>query len=137
MTKVNAAWMVAAVALMTLAAPGMQAQQPLLLAGTSSSASLPDAPLPTNEVQADQTAGQGGTATAGQTQAAGGYVQGKQTKRILGIVPNFRAVSADQKLPPQSVKEKFTTTMQDSFDYSAFIFVGVQAGRGTGFEFLS
>ena len=128
MTKVNAAWMVAAVAFMTLAAPGMQAQQPLLLAGTSSSASLPDAPLPTNEVQADQTAGQGGTATAGQTQAAGGYVQGKQTKRILGIVPNFRAVSADQKLPPQSVKEKFTTTMQDSFDYSAFIFVGVQAG---------
>ncbi|HVW79273.1 MAG TPA: hypothetical protein VHB45_16780 [Alloacidobacterium sp.] len=54
--------------------------------------------------------------------------QGKQTKRILGIIPNFRAVSADEKLPPQSVKDKFTTTTQDSFDYSAFIFAGILAG---------
>jgi hypothetical protein len=29
-----------------------------------------------------------------------------QTKRILGVIPNFRAVSTDQKLPAQSVKEK-------------------------------
>lgn len=52
----------------------------------------------------------------------------KQTKRILYIVPNFRAVSANEKLPPQSVKEKFTTAAQDSVDYSSFIFVGIQAG---------
>jgi hypothetical protein len=45
-----------------------------------------------------------------------------QTHRILGILPNFRAVSADVKLPPQSVKEKFITASEDSFDYSA-IFV--------------
>jgi len=32
-----------------------------------------------------------------------------QTRRILGIIPNFRAVSTDQKLPAQSVKEKFAT----------------------------
>ncbi len=55
-------------------------------------------------------------------------LQGKQTKRILGIVPNFRSVSADQKLPPQSVKDKFMTTTLDSFDYSAFIFAGALAG---------
>jgi hypothetical protein len=42
-----------------------------------------------------------------------------QTHRILGILPNFRAVSADVKLPPQSVKEKFITASEDSFDYSA------------------
>jgi hypothetical protein len=54
--------------------------------------------------------------------------QGRQTKRILYIVPNFRSVSADQKLPPQSAKEKFTTTALDSVDYSSFIFVGLQAG---------
>jgi hypothetical protein len=53
--------------------------------------------------------------------------QGKQTKRILFVVPNFRAVSADQHLPPQTVKEKFKTAALDSFDYSAFIFVAGQA----------
>lgn len=51
-----------------------------------------------------------------------------QTKRILGIIPNFRAVSADTQLPPQSVKDKFITASQDSFDYSAVIFVGLLAG---------
>lgn len=53
---------------------------------------------------------------------------GKQTKRILGIVPNFRSVSADTKLPPETVKEKFMESTQDSFDYSSFIFVGLLAG---------
>jgi hypothetical protein len=53
--------------------------------------------------------------------------QGRQTKRILFVVPNFRAVSADQHLPPQSVKDKFKTAALDSFDYSSFIFVGGQA----------
>jgi hypothetical protein len=54
--------------------------------------------------------------------------QAKQTKRILYIVPNFRAVSADQQLPPQTVKDKFMTAALDSVDYSAFIFVAIQAG---------
>ena len=53
---------------------------------------------------------------------------GKQTKRILYIVPNFRAVSVDEKLPPQTVKDKFTTAALDSVDYSSFIFVAIQAG---------
>jgi hypothetical protein len=44
-----------------------------------------------------------------------------QTKRILGIVPNFRAVSADEHLPPQTVKEKFVTATEDSFDYSSIL----------------
>ena len=43
----------------------------------------------------------------------------KQTQRILGLIPNFRAVSADVQLPPQSIKEKFVTASQDSFDYSS------------------
>jgi hypothetical protein len=51
-----------------------------------------------------------------------------QTKRILWIVPNFRSVSADTKVPPQSIREKFKTGFQDSFDYSSFVFVGIQAG---------
>ena len=45
--------------------------------------------------------------------------QAKQTPRILGIIPNFRAVSTTEHLPAQSVREKFVTATQDSFDYSA------------------
>ncbi len=54
--------------------------------------------------------------------------QKKQTKRILGIIPNFRAVSADTTLPPQSVKEKFLVATQDSFDYSAIFVPAALAG---------
>ena len=53
----------------------------------------------------------------------------QQTKRILGIFPNFRAVSANQHLPPQSVKDKFVTATQDSFDYSAFVLPALLAGE--------
>ncbi len=55
-----------------------------------------------------------------------------QTKRILGIVPNFRAVSTDVKLPAQSVKEKFLTATQDSFDYSSIFIPAVLAGYSMG-----
>ena len=75
------------------------------------SAALPDAPSPQQ------------TSTPGNTS-----LKGKQTKRILGIVPNFRSVSVDEKLPPESVKEKFLGATQDSFDYSSFIYAGMLAG---------
>ena len=52
----------------------------------------------------------------------------QQTKRILWIIPNYRSVSADTHLPPQSAKEKFWLATQDSFDYSAFIYEGMLAG---------
>jgi hypothetical protein len=62
-----------------------------------------------------------------------------QSKRILGIIPNFRSVNADVHLPPQSVKEKFTTATEDSFDYSS-IFIplavaGYDYARNTSPEF--
>jgi hypothetical protein len=53
---------------------------------------------------------------------------GKQPKRILGIVPNYRAVSANQHLPPLNFKGELWLATQDSFDYSSFIFVGALAG---------
>jgi hypothetical protein len=55
--------------------------------------------------------------------------QDPQTKRILGIFPNFRAVSADTHLPPQSTKEKFVTASEDSFDYSSFVLPIALAGE--------
>jgi hypothetical protein len=81
-------------------------------------AALPDAPaaMPQTAAQATQSAGQ-----------TPDY-EGKQTRRILGIIPNFRSVSVDQKLPPLSHREKFNLMMEDSFDYSSFIYVGILAG---------
>ena len=83
---------------------------------------LPDAPGPVDPqsvAATNSSSGQIDPADAGEA---------KQTKRILWIVPNFRAVSAGTKLPKQSVKDKFETAALDSFDYSSFIFAGIQAG---------
>jgi hypothetical protein len=52
---------------------------------------------------------------------------GEQTKRILGIAPNFQAVSANTHLPPLSPKQKLWLATQGTFDYSSFIAVGFQA----------
>ena len=89
-------------------------------------ASLPDDPAAGAPQQAQ--AGNGTTPAASTTPGSTAPTEGRQTKRILYVVPNFRAVSADQHLPPQSVKEKFKTAMLDSMDYSAFTFVAAQAG---------
>jgi hypothetical protein len=105
--------------------------QPVTVAGLTSIAperepnpELPDDPAA--EVQQEtSSAPQPAAKTTPETDP---LAQGRQTKRILYIIPNFRAVSADQHLPPQSVKEKFKTTVLDSVDYSSIIFVGAQAG---------
>jgi hypothetical protein len=52
----------------------------------------------------------------------------RQSKRILWIFPNYRAVSAGTQLPALSVREKFWLATQDSFDYSSFISAGMLAG---------
>lgn len=106
--------------------------QPVTVAGLTSIGlvSLPDAVLPDDPASDVQQQAQEGPAAAGAktTAQTDPLAQGRQTKRILYIVPNFRAVSADEHLPPQTVKEKFKTAMLDSVDYSSFIFVGAQAG---------
>jgi len=56
--------------------------------------------------------------------------EAKQPKRILGIIPNYRAVSANTQLPPLALKDKFWLATQDSFDYSSFILAGMLAGVG-------
>jgi hypothetical protein len=52
----------------------------------------------------------------------------KQSKRILGIFPNYRAVSTTTQLPPLSLPQKFWLATQDSFDYSSFISAGIISG---------
>jgi hypothetical protein len=46
----------------------------------------------------------------------------------MDIIPNFRAVSTDDKLPPMSVKDKFVGATEDSFDYSAIFIPLMLAG---------
>jgi hypothetical protein len=81
------------------------------LGNTAQPAEYPDAPQPAQTTASSDSDG-----------------QGQQTKRILGIFPNFRAVSANVHLPPQTVKEKFLTATQDSFDYSAIFLPAAVAG---------
>jgi hypothetical protein len=97
--------------------PSASAQQNLAPdaqpSAAESTSALPDAPAP-----------------AQQSQSAAQYQngEGKQTKRILGIIPNFRSVSVDEKLPPIAPRDKLKLTIEDSFDYSDFVYVGILSG---------
>jgi hypothetical protein len=87
--------------------------------------SLPDAPA-ISRLQEQISAGPSDVQNS--VPAVKAADDGMQTKRILYIIPNFRAVSADLQLPPQTVNEKFKTAALDSVDYSSFIFVAIQSG---------
>jgi hypothetical protein len=74
------------------------------------SAPLPDAPVPTastSNVSTDQ----------------------EQTKRIMGMLPNFRSVSAGTIVPKETPREKFITATLDNFDYTSLFFAGVIAAN--------
>jgi pimeloyl-ACP methyl ester carboxylesterase len=56
--------------------------------------------------------------------------KGKQTKRMLWVVPNFGAVDANTQLPPMSTREKFVLAAHDSvLDYSSYTWAGMLAGQ--------
>ncbi len=57
----------------------------------------------------------------------------QQPKRILGFMPNYRAVSAGAIPPPPTPREAFKLAGQNSFDYSSFLFVGLTSllAKGT------
>jgi hypothetical protein len=115
-----------------------QPQAPQLIADTSSDFST-SAPLPGEPIYRDASL-EPTPHQALQPPDQYDHVDG-QSKRIFGIIPNFRAVNADVHLPPQTVREKFVTASQDSFDYSSvFIPVAVAAydyGRNATPEFGS
>jgi hypothetical protein len=83
-------------------------------------------------------------ANLGTNQNQSAQSAGQQPKRILGVMPNFRAVSAGVTPPPPTPKESFKIATQNSFDYSSFVFVGItsllaegtnahsQLGKGIG-----
>ena len=56
--------------------------------------------------------------------------EGKQTKRMFWLVPNFGAVDANKQLPPMSTREKFVLASSDSItDYSSYTWAGLLAGQ--------
>jgi len=103
-----------------LASAGLcSAQDPAQAPAATDQASLPDSPQASQAQQRGQDGNLPPTAQLG---------EGKQTKRILGIIPNFRSVSADEKLPPISKHDKFKLMLEDNFDYSNFLYVAILSG---------
>ena len=99
---------------------GNQQEQP---SGSAAASSSPNQ----QETQAKpETAGGAGappSATAPQDNS-----EGKQTKRILWVIPNYRSVSANTHLPALDFREKVWLGTQDSFDYSSLVVAGFLAG---------
>ena len=58
----------------------------------------------------------------------------QQPKRILGLMPNFRAVSAGAQPPPPTPKQAFIIATKNNFDYSSFVFVGITSGLALASE---
>jgi hypothetical protein len=57
-------------------------------------------------------------------------MQGEQSKRMFGVVPNFAAVNANTQLPPLSTHEKYSLAARDSvLDYSSFTWTGILAAQ--------
>lgn len=49
---------------------------------------------------------------------------GTQPHRILGLMPNYRSVSAGEIPPPPGFKQSFKIATHQAFDYSTFVFLG-------------
>jgi hypothetical protein len=94
---------------------------PLMASATT--AATDEAPV---EIAQNQAPPEDPSASQSQTPAPPAVPTSKQQpKRILGIMPNYRAVSAGAIPPPPTPKEAFLIATQNSFDYSSFAFVGI------------
>lgn len=109
----------------TILASAQQAQSPDVPQQQTPSSPAPSSPQTETPAQnpkpSDAKAKEQTTAPANQGTPPGQ----QQPKRILGVMPNFRAVSAGALPPPPTPKEAFKIATQNSFDYSSFVFVGV------------
>jgi hypothetical protein len=79
--------------------------------------------------QANPQTSAGGEPPSGSSDQVKESSQREQTKRILGVVPNFAAVTAGIQLPPLTIREKFKLASEDSFDYSSFVWTGILAAQ--------
>lgn len=120
-----------------LSASAVSAQQATLPAASASfsqtstqaAADLPDDPAVLLEQSSSSDTAQTNSDAKSQDQT---HTPPPQPKRILGIMPNYRAVSAGVKPEPASPKQAFRIATKQSFDYSAFIFVGLTSAIAEG-----
>jgi hypothetical protein len=77
----------------------------------SSSAPLPNAP----------------SAETGASTAAALHSDEQQSRRIMGMLPNFRSVTAGVSVPRETTREKLATATLDNFDYTSLFFAGLIA----------
>lgn len=126
-------WLIAGPVFSCMAFLGLPRQvrsQSTRLEASITPVALPDAPQPqaSTTQPLGQVQSQSGSASSAQAPAADTPPSHKplpQPKRILGVMPNYRAVSAGVIPPPPTPREAFMVATRNSFDYSAFVFVGV------------
>lgn len=114
-------WLVAILSFVFASRLLAQSASPLIAFGTPTTAAEPETP------SEDDSKGSGVLPAPSGIAPSPDVADGQQTKRILGILPNFEAVSANTYLPPLSLKQKFWLSTQSTFDYSSFISVAIQA----------
>ena len=100
----------------------------------ASNATLPDAPSIQQQMLSGTSSSSSNTPPSYDAEPNGHAIppSQRQPKRILGIMPNYRAVSAGEKPPPPTPKEAFKIATYNSFDYSAFVFVGLTSAIAEG-----
>lgn len=129
-------WLITGSALFSMALSGLSTpvHAQVKTGSESTAVALPEAPTP--EVPLAQFQAQSPSQSQiqiGSTSATGtpptknppAHKPPPQPKRILGLMPNYRAVSAGEIPPPPTSREAFKIATQNSFDYSAFVFVGI------------
>jgi hypothetical protein len=124
-------------ALLGASAPLLAQQSGSALVAAAAEETL-DAPLPQIMIAADEPPapqtpeGKNQTAPQPDPGAMPTPASKQQPKRILGIMPNYRAVSAGEIPPPPTASQAFKIATQNSFDYSSFIFVGITSLMAEG-----
>jgi hypothetical protein len=103
-------------------APEQQAQQS---ESTVDSAAQPDAATEPKALMDMPTPAADRTPVNPKTNSS----EGQQTKRMFWIIPNFAAVSAGAETEPLTSRGKYMIAMQDSVDYSSFVWAGMLAGQ--------
>ena len=94
------------------------------------SSSVTDATLeidPDLDPDADQQTSTGSSSTtpSDKPQSKITANSGTQPHRILGLMPNYRSVSAGEIPPPPGFKQSFKIATRQAFDYSSFVFLGL------------
>ena len=97
-----------------------QTDPPQVPSNQTTPAPLPNAPAPAQAQQGQPGATPGTNPTPSTDE--------QQSKRIWGVLPNFRSVSAGANVPSETIKDKFMTATQDNFDYTSLLYAGLIAG---------